>query len=175
MTHPLVDLARKAVRHFLATGEYLDVRGWPGDVPACGLFVSLHDRPRPGEVEGDLRGCRGSIRPLAGTLYEEVVRQAINSAVDDPRCPSVALDEVDDIDITVYLLSPYEQVQGEDDLDPSRYGVIVEAGGGRRALLLPGIPGIETAAQQVVLTRRKALIGVDEPVKLYRFEAEILK
>jgi AMMECR1 domain-containing protein len=108
-------------------------------------------------------------------LYQEVVRQAINSAVDDPRCPSVALDEVDDVEITVYLLSPHEPVQGEGELDPSRYGVIVEASGGRRALLLPGIPGIETAAQQVELTRRKAFIGAAEPVKLYRFEAEILK
>jgi AMMECR1 domain-containing protein len=126
-------------------------------------------------VEGDLRGCRGSIRPFSQTLYQEVVRQAINSAVDDPRCPSVTLDEVDDVDITVYLLSPYEPVHGVAKLDPARYGVIVEASDGRRALLLPGIPGIDTAAQQVDLTRRKACIGVDEPVKLYRFEAEILK
>jgi AMMECR1 domain-containing protein len=175
MTHPLVDLAREAIRHYLATGEYLDVRDRPGDGPPCGLFVSLHDRPRPGDVEGGLRGCRGSIQPYARTLYAEVVRQAINSAVDDPRCRSVTLDEVDDIQITVYLLSPYEPVQGEDELDPSRYGVILEASGGRRALLLPGIPGIQTAAQQVELTRRKAFIDAHEPVKLYRFEAEILK
>lgn len=175
MTHPLVDLAREAIWHYLTTGEYLDVRGRPGDSPPCGLFVSLHDRPLPGEVEGGLRGCRGSIRPYSQTLYQEVVRQSINSAVDDPRCPSVTLDEVDDIDITVYLLGPHEQVQGEDALDPSRYGVIVEASGGRRALLLPGIPGIETATQQVDLTRRKAFIEGDEPIKLYRFEAEILK
>lgn len=175
MAHPLVDLAREAIRHYLATGEALDVRGRPGDGPPRGLFVSLHDRPLPGETEGDLRGCRGSIWPHSQTLYQEVVRQAINSAVDDPRCLSVALDEVDDVDITVYLLSPHEPVHGEDELDPARYGVIVEASGGRRALLLPGIPGIETAAYQVELTRRKAFIGTGEPVKLYRFEAEILK
>ena len=43
------------------------------------------------------------------------------------------------------------------------------------ALLLPGIPGIETAEEQVYLTKRKAFIRADEAVKLYRFEAEVLK
>ena len=133
MRHTLIDLAREAIRHYLTTGEYLDVSGMPGDGPACGLFVSLHDQPQPGEIEGDLRGCRGSIRPFSPTLYAEVVRQAVNSAVDDPRCPSVEVDEVDDIAITVYLLKPQERVHGLDELDPARYGVIVEGSGGREA------------------------------------------
>lgn len=175
MSHPLVDLAREAIRHYLETGEYLDVSSLPGDREAQGLFVSLHDRPEPGEEEGRLRGCRGSIQPFGETLYAEIVRQAINSAVDDPRCQSIRPEEVDDLDITLYLLGPYEAVDSLDDLDPARYGVIVEGSDWRRALLLPGIPGIKTAAEQVYLTRHKAFIAPDEPVKLYRFEAEILK
>lgn len=174
MSHPLIDLAREAIRHYLATGEYLDVSDMPGDGPACGLFVSLHDQPRPGKVEGDLRGCRGSIHPFGPTRYAEVVRQAVNSAVDDPRCPSIEPEEVDDIAITVYLLKPEERVHSLAELDPARYGVIVEGESGRRALLLPGIPGIDSAAEQVYLTRRKAYIHPDEPVTLYRFEADVL-
>ena len=175
MPHPLIDLSREAIRHYLATGDYLDVSDLPGDSPACGLFVSLHDQPQPGAVEGDLRGCRGSVHPYGPTLYAEVVRQAIYSAVDDPRCPSIRPDEVDDIAITVYLLKPYEEVQGLDELDPARYGILVEGESGRRALLLPGIPGIETAEEQVYLTRRKAYMHPDEPVTIYRFEADVLK
>lgn len=175
MSHPLVDLAREAIRHYLQTGEYLDVSQLPGDGPPRGVFVSLHDPPRPGEVEGELRGCRGSIRPWGPTLYAEVVRQAVNSAVDDPRCRSVELDEVDRLDITVYLLHPEEPVHSLDELDPKRYGVIVEGSGGRRALLLPGIPGIETAEEQVYLTKRKAFIRGDEPVRIYRFKADVLR
>jgi hypothetical protein len=174
MAHPLVTLAREAIRAFLETGEALDVRERPGDGPACGLFVSIHDKPLPGEAEGNLRGCRGSIRPASNSLYGEVVRQAIYSAADDPRCRSVEPDEVDGVDITVYLLKPQERVYGLDELDPARYGVIVEGSGGRRALLLPGIPGIETAEEQVYLTKRKAFIRADEAVKLYRFEADVL-
>ena len=112
MPHPLVNLAREAIRTYLETGKTLDVAERPGDGPACGLFVSIHDQPQSGEVEGDLRGCRGSIQPMSKTLYAEVVRQAIYSAVDDPRCPSVELDEVDDVAITVYLLKPQERVHG---------------------------------------------------------------
>jgi AMMECR1 domain-containing protein len=175
MSHPLIDLAREAIRYYLATGEYLDVSELPGDGPAGGLFVSLHDQPQPGEVEGDLRGCRGSIHPFGPTLYAEIVRQAVNSAVDDPRCPSVEPEEVDDIAITVYLLKPAEPVHSLGELDPARYGILVEGESGRRALLLPGIPGIETAAEQVYLTRRKAYMHPDEPVTIYRFEADVLK
>ena len=42
---------------------------------------------------------------------------------------------------------------------------MVESSGGRRALLLPGIPSIETAAEQVYLTKRKADIHPDELVR----------
>ena len=175
MSHPLINLAREAIRYHLETGEYLDVSDMPGDGPPCGLFVSLHDPPRPGEVEGDLRGCRGTMHPYSPTLYAEVVREAVNSAVDDPRCPSIQPDEVDDIAITVYLLKPEEEVHSLAELDPARYGILVEGESGRRALLLPGIPGIESAEEQVYLTKRKAYMHPDEPVTIYRFEADVLK
>jgi AMMECR1 domain-containing protein len=173
MSHPLVDLARAAIHHYLKTGDYLDVAQMPGDRPPPGLFVSLHDRPGPDDVEGRLRGCRGSIQPFGDSLYAEIVRQAVNSAVDDPRCESIRPEEVDDLDITLYLLGPHQEVNDLKDLDPTRYGVIVEGSGQRRALLLPGIPGIDTAEEQVYLARRKAFIGRDESISIYRFQAEI--
>jgi MEMO1 family protein len=53
------------------------------------------------------------------------------------------------------------------------FGVIVEdESGSRRGLLLPDIPGIDNAAQQVEIAARKAGIGHGEPVKLYRFRVE---
>ncbi len=167
--HPYVTLARDAIRHHLATGRLIAVE--PDDTPAQGVFVSLHEPARP-EAEGRLRGCVGSVVPTEPTLRAELVRQAVNAATSDPRFPPVR--DVDDLDITVYLLQRPVPVEGPEDLDPSRYGVIVENRAGRRALLLPAIPGIETAEQQIAIARRKAYIGADEPVRLYRFEAEIL-
>jgi AMMECR1 domain-containing protein len=68
----------------------------------------------------------------------------------------------------VDVLSPPEPVQSLADLDPKRYGVIVESGW-RRGLLLPDLEGVDTVEYQVDIARRKAGIGRNEPVQLYRF------
>ena len=49
-------------------------------------------------------------------------------------------------------------------------GVVVRDALGRQGLLLPDIPGIENAALQVDLARRKAGIDPDATVRLSRFE-----
>jgi hypothetical protein len=69
----------------------------------------------------------------------------------------------------VDILSPPEPVADPRDLDPRRYGVIVVAEDGRRGLLLPGLPGIETVERQLHYARAKAGIRPDEPVRIYRF------
>ena len=59
------------------------------------------------------------------------------------------------------------------DLDPAVFGVIVEdQSGARRGLLLPDIPGVTDAAQQVEIAARKAGIAASEPVRLWRFKVE---
>jgi AMMECR1 domain-containing protein len=69
------------------------------------------------------------------------------------------------------LFPPEETEMG--DLDPTKYGVIVEdKAGDRRGLLLPDIPGIDNAEQQVEIAARKAGIPSGEPVRLYRFRVE---
>ena len=70
------------------------------------------------------------------------------------------------------MLFPPEETVIE-DLDPSAYGVIVEdKAGGRRGLLLPDIPGIDNAEQQVEIAARKAGIRPGEPIRLWRFKVE---
>jgi AMMECR1 domain-containing protein len=58
----------------------------------------------------------------------------------------------------------------DEQLDPKRYGVIVRSGK-RGGVLLPDIPQVTTAKQQLTITRRQAGIRPDEPVEIYRFEA----
>jgi len=162
--HPYVRLAREALRHYLTKG---DIPIPSGASPPRGVFVSLHDA-------NGLRGCVGSIAGGSDTLEAEVAQQSVNAAVHDPRFPPLHASEVDRLDITVYLLDTPEEVSDLSSLDPARYGVIVEGRGGRRGLLLPAIPGIETSEAQVDIAKRKARIGVDEPVRLLRFGATIL-
>jgi AMMECR1 domain-containing protein len=71
----------------------------------------------------------------------------------------------------VDVLTPPEPIQSMDQLDPKRYGVIVRSGW-RRGLLLPDLEGVDTVEYQVDIARRKAGIGPQEPVELYRFEVK---
>jgi AmmeMemoRadiSam system protein A len=162
--HPLVELARDSLRKYLTT---LRVPMTTGSSPPGGVFVSLHGA-------SGLRGCVGSITGEEDTIEAEVSRQAINAAVHDPRFPPLREAEIDDLDITVYLLGTPEEVLGLSSLDPARFGVIVESARGRRGLLLPDLPGIDTPEAQVDIARRKAGIRPEESIRLYRFEALVL-
>ena len=128
----------------------------------AGVFVSLHRR-------GELRGCIGTIDPVQDNVAEEIIRNAISASTEDPRFSPLQPRELEDLEISVDVLTVPEPIESEDQLDPRRYGVIVRKGA-KRGLLLPDLQGVDTAAQQVEIARRKAWIGTEEPVKLFRFE-----
>jgi AmmeMemoRadiSam system protein A len=162
--HALVGLARQAILHYLTTGEHLDLTNelsaeWQR--PA-GAFVSLTQR-------GALRGCIGTCLATQLSLVHEIIQNAVAAATADPRFPPITLDDLAEMDISVDVLTSPEKIDSDERLDPKRYGVIVRAGQ-RGGVLLPDIPQVTTAAQQLAITRRKAGIRPDEPVELYRFE-----
>jgi AMMECR1 domain-containing protein len=100
----------------------------------------------------------------------EVVHNAISAATRDPRFPPVQAHELPGLDVKVDVLTTPEPVSGPDELDPRRYGVIVqERDGWRRGLLLPDLEGIDTVEEQIRICRYKAGLGPDEPVDLLRF------
>ena len=88
--------------------------------------------------------------------------------------PSIAPGELNDLDYSVDVLTAPEPVDDESQLDPKKYGVIVEAGW-KRGLLLPDLEGVDTAAYQIDICRQKGGIHPDEPVQLYRFEVKRYK
>ena len=81
---------------------------------------------------------------------------------------------LDDLEYSIDVLSRPEPVTDEAELDPKRYGVIVESGG-RRGLLLPDLEGVDTVDKQIEICRAKAGILAGEPIKLYRFEVKRYK
>jgi AMMECR1 domain-containing protein len=172
--HPYVTLAREAIRHYLETGEIADPGSQPDDPPACGVFVSLHESPPAGDADGPLRGCVGSYRPRERSLRREIAHSAVAAAVSDPRFPPLQPGEVDSLHVTVYLLGDTEPVETLDELDPAQYGILVEGPSGRTGLLLPAIPGITSAKQQVDLVLKKASFSRYDPIRLYRFPATII-
>jgi AmmeMemoRadiSam system protein A len=165
--HPLVKLAKETIESYVRHGK---IPKPPSPLPEemqgrAGVFVSIHTR------DGALRGCIGTIEPTRPNIAEEVIYNAIAAATRDPRFPPITPAELDDLVINVDVLSPPERVYSLDELDPKRYGVIVQSGW-RRGLLLPDLEGVDTVEQQVDIARRKAGIGPREPVELYRFEVK---
>jgi len=160
-----VRLALAAIGAYVKDGKIMDV---PADAPPeltgvrAGAFVSL-------KKEGVLRGCIGTIEPTRDSLAEEIIANAICAATQDPRFLPVQLSEVDELTCSVDVLMPSEEVSDASELDPKRYGVIVESGG-RRGLLLPDLEGVDTVEEQVDIARHKAFISASAQIKLYRFE-----
>ena len=165
---PHARLARAAIEAWAKEGRKLssdekeEERGQLAQRSAA--FVSL-------KKKGALRGCIGTFQPSRESLAEEIVANAISAAFRDPRFPPVSEDELDDLDISVDVLSDPEPVPDASHLDPRRYGVIVKRGG-RIGLLLPDLQGVDSVEEQLEIARNKAGIDAHEPIQLYRFTVD---
>lgn len=161
-------LARLVIETFVATGKIIDPPESLSDLLGvrAGCFVSIKT------VDGDLRGCIGTVEPVTNTLAEEIIANAVSAATRDPRFPPVKKPELPDLKYSVDVLSaPEPATLGE--LDPKIYGVIVEdEGGSHRGLLLPNLAGINSAAEQIEIASQKAGIKPNTNVKLFRFRSD---
>jgi len=169
--HPLVKLARDTVEGYIRRKKVVDVPPEEELTPEMkqrgGVFVSIKKR-------GQLRGCIGTIDPCEANVAQEVIRNAISAATRDPRFPPISPEELEDLDISVDVLTTPEPIESLDQLDPKRYGLIVQSSetAYKRGLLLPDLPGIETAEEQFHHTKvyKAGIVDDDEPIQMYRFE-----
>lgn len=163
---PLVKLAADTIELYVKSGRRLVpdkviTEEFKGE---SGTFVSI-------KKGGQLRGCIGTFAPTMPNIAEEVVSNAISAATRDPRFPPVTEPELDQLDISVDVLTPAEKVKGKEELDPKRYGLIVKSGY-RRGLLLPDLEGIDTVEEQIAICRQKGGISPYDSVELFRFEVK---
>jgi AmmeMemoRadiSam system protein A len=172
-SHSLVKLARRAIELYVVEGRRPapppSEESSPDMQRQAGAFVTIRRR-------GRLRGCIGTIRPVCDSVADEVIQNAISAATRDPRFPPLRRDELEELEVKVDVLGEPELVHDLDQLDPKRYGLIIQSTRhpSRRGLLLPDLEGIDTVEQQVYHTRYyKALItDPDEPVQMFRFEVK---
>ena len=165
--HPLVKLAKEAIELYVRKGAILDLKEdalTPELKQRAGVFVSL-------KIRGELRGCIGTFQPTEPTIGQETVRNAISAATRDPRFPGVRAEELDSIEYSVDVLTPPERIKDSSELDPRRYGVIVQSGA-RRGLLLPDLEEVDTVEYQISIAMRKAGIQPGASVELSRFEVK---
>ena len=163
--HPLTKLAKDTVESYVRKKELPQPNEMTPDMQEqAGVFVCIKKR-------GRLRGCIGTFEPTKSNVAQETIANAISSATIDPRSPPVATAELPDLSYSVDVLTRPVPVTNKDELDPKKYGIIVESGG-RRGLLLPDLEGVDTVEQQIDICRQKAGIYSDEPVQLYKFEVK---
>ncbi|MFQ5749633.1 MAG: AmmeMemoRadiSam system protein A [Planctomycetota bacterium] len=157
-------VAREAVRARLEGGP-------PALPPAGGglrrpapVFVTLRN------PDGSLRGCIGCLEARKPDLVAETADRAAAAAFDDPRFPPLAREELAGVAFSVSVLGPLQPVEDRSELDPSRFGVVVSASGGRRGVLLPDVEGVDSVEAQVTIALSKACIRPEEPFEVERFE-----
>ena len=164
---PWVQLAWDSVESYVMRRKVATVPpGLPNELlqQRAGAFVSIHKH-------GRLRGCIGTIAPVQGCLAQEIIRNAISAAENDPRFDPIRPEELPWLEISVDVLGEPEDISSPDQLDVKRYGVIVSRGH-RRGLLLPDLDGVDTVQQQIAIAKKKAGIAPKEEVRLQRFEVE---
>ncbi len=159
-----VKLARESLNHYYSSGHLMQK---PSNLPKelseekGGVFVSL-------KKFNNLRGCIGTFLPTTDSIAEEIITNAVQAAIYDPRFPRVTEDELSDIEISVDVLDrPYKTTK--EDLDPKEYGIIVSQGQ-RRGLLLPDLEGVDTVDEQIKIACDKAGINPNGDYEIERFK-----
>ena len=163
--HPIVSLAKKTVESYINEGKISEPSELtPGMREQAGVFVSI-------KKLGELRGCIGTYLPTKDNVAEEIVSNAVSSATKDPRFDPVSAAELPYLTYSVDILTKPELVKDINQLDPKKYGIIVECGG-RKGLLLPDLEGVDTVEMQIDICCQKGGISPAEPIKIYRFEVK---
>ncbi len=150
--------------------SYVDFASLPdeGNYKA-GAFVTLKKR-------GALRGCIGTIEPVE-PLWEAIVGNAINAALNDWRFSSVKESELEEIDIEISVLTPPREVPKAEDFKVGTHGIIIEKDG-RRAVFLPQVAPEQGWDRETTLSHlcQKATLPPDawkEGTRFWVFEAQV--
>lgn len=160
-----VKLAKASLEHYIRYGNYYsDLSGLPKEMVENqnGVFVSL-------KKDGNLRGCIGTIEPYRENIAQEIIQNAVSAGIHDPRFDPVAEEELGDLVYSVDVLYPPEDITSKEELNVSKYGVIVSTGH-RKGLLLPNLEGVDSVEEQIEISLMKAGIGKDESYSMKRFE-----
>lgn len=150
----LLELARKAIKHFLKTGKTLQINVKDKIFKEKrGAFVTLKTNQK-------LRGCIGYPLPYK-PLYETIIDAAIQAATQDYRFPSVTEEELPDTQIEISILSLPEDVKDITEIEIGKHGIILSKGY-NKGLLLPQVPVEWNWDLETYLQHGSLKAGLDE-------------
>jgi len=136
----------------------------------AGAFVTLHKA-------GRLRGCIGTFEAQE-PLAQMAVRMGAAAAVQDPRFSPVTLEELDECEIEISVLSPPRPITSPDEIEIGRHGVQLGRGV-HRGVFLPQVAPEQGWDRDTMLDHLCLKAGLPEdawrrgPVELEVFTAEV--
>ncbi|MFH2037018.1 MAG: AmmeMemoRadiSam system protein B [Candidatus Zixiibacteriota bacterium] len=135
-----------------------------------GAFVTI-------KIRGMLRGCIGLIR-AAKPLYETVIEMASEAAFADNRFMPLTIEELNDIEIEISVLSPLMRVEKLSDIKVGRDGLMIVLAM-HSGLLLPQVATENDWDLQTFLEQTCLKAGLpknsykEKEAQVYRFSAEV--
>ncbi|MBI3989551.1 MAG: AmmeMemoRadiSam system protein A [candidate division NC10 bacterium] len=168
----LLEIARASIEEHLKTGNLPHLQEEDQELlQPLAVFVSL-------KQAGTLRGCIGSIeadRPL----YLAVSSAAVASSTQDPRFPSLSLEELPSTTIEISILSPLKRMIDPAEIQIGVHGLFVSHGN-RQGILLPQV-ALEMGWDREMFLRQVCLkAGLPQDTwqwgaKVYLFTAEVIR
>lgn len=171
----LLRLARGTLERVLAGGEpptpeALGLELGPRLLEPGGAFVTLRR-------EGALRGCIGELH-ASRPLWLVVCGSAVGAALRDYRFAQVGAEELEDLDLTISVLTAPEPIGNWREIELGRHGIVLRRDG-RSATFLPQVATEQgwDLEQTLVHLSRKAGLPADawrDGAEFLVFEAETL-
>ena len=114
----LLRIARKAINSYLQNETY-EKESLPEalSVP-CGAFVTLKNKEK-------LRGCIGLIS-AKHALHKTVAEMAVSAAARDTRFKPVSLNEMEEIDLEISVLSPLRTISDVAAIEVGKHGLFIQ-------------------------------------------------
>jgi MEMO1 family protein len=118
----LLEIAKTSIENYVRDGEVADFSitdarlNWHE-----GAFVTIHKK-------GELRGCIGQIIPTDEPLWQVVREMAIAAASEDNRFIPISVNELDQLDYEISVLSAPEPIDDWQKIELGKHGVIVRQG-----------------------------------------------
>lgn len=129
--------------------------------PAQPVFVTI-------EVDGTIRGCRGSLQARCRTLEEEIREAARSAAAFDPRYRPLQKGELPKFKVTVTLVTRLEPIQGVQGIGPED-GIVLKSGS-KTGVVLPWEG--KDAKVRLDWAYKKAGVSKGDTISLFRLIGE---
>jgi AmmeMemoRadiSam system protein B/AmmeMemoRadiSam system protein A len=159
----LLQLARSAINQIIREKKIIDYNTENLNfLTKKGAFVTL-------KKKGFLRGCIGFIEPIM-PLYQTVIQTSIYAACTDQRFPPVSVEELDELEIEISVLSPLKRIRDPSLIKVGKHGLVISKGN-KKGLLLPQVPVENKWSRETFL--QQACLKAGLPPNTWKSEADI--